>query len=165
MSLDDQRFADEVDAARFRDELAFRVECGNRAVGHCRRAAQQVCHAFASGQFAAPVLCINPRLTPGEVTYILEDGEVEALFVDRPRLDGLGPERGGFAGPVRVLGEDFAVFKTGDGGYGIVDERCPHRGASLVYGIVDDDGLRCGYHGWKFDTEVNQLHCNISLKH
>lgn len=52
----------------------------------------------------------------------------------------------------RVLGEDFAVFKTRDGDYGIVDEKCPHRGASLVYGIVDDDGLRCGYHGWKFGT-------------
>ena len=43
--------------------------------------------------------------------------------------------------------------RPASGGYGIVDERCPHRGASLVYGIVDDDGLRCGYHGWKFDTE------------
>lgn len=53
----------------------------------------------------------------------------------------------------RLLGEDWAVFKTGDGGYGIVDERCPHRGASLVYGIVEKDGLRCGYHGWKFNTD------------
>jgi 5,5'-dehydrodivanillate O-demethylase len=53
----------------------------------------------------------------------------------------------------RLLGEDFAVFKTGDGGYGIVDEKCPHRGASLVYGIVEEDGLRCGYHGWKFATD------------
>lgn len=52
----------------------------------------------------------------------------------------------------RLLGENFAVFKTGDGGYGIVDEKCPHRGASLVYGIVEQDGLRCGYHGWKFGT-------------
>ncbi len=55
----------------------------------------------------------------------------------------------------RLLGEDWAVFKTGDGSYGIVDERCPHRGASMVYGIVEDDGLRCGYHGWKFDTDGN----------
>ncbi len=53
----------------------------------------------------------------------------------------------------RLLSEDWAVFKTGDGAYGIVSERCPHRGASLVYGIVDDNGLRCGYHGWKFNTE------------
>ena len=54
---------------------------------------------------------------------------------------------------VRLLGENWAVFKTENGDYGIVDERCPHRGASLVYGIVDEDGLRCGYHGWKFDTD------------
>lgn len=54
---------------------------------------------------------------------------------------------------VRLLGEDWAVFKTPSGSYGIVDERCPHRGASLVYGIVEDGGLRCGYHGWKFDTD------------
>jgi 5,5'-dehydrodivanillate O-demethylase oxygenase subunit len=52
----------------------------------------------------------------------------------------------------RLLGEDWAVFKTDEGAYGIVAERCPHRGASLVYGIVENDGLRCGYHGWKFDT-------------
>jgi 5,5'-dehydrodivanillate O-demethylase len=53
----------------------------------------------------------------------------------------------------RLLGENWAVFKTKNGDYGIVAERCPHRGASLVYGIVEDDGLRCGYHGWKFDTK------------
>jgi 5,5'-dehydrodivanillate O-demethylase len=52
----------------------------------------------------------------------------------------------------RLLGEDFAVFKLPDGTYGITHERCPHRGASLVYGIVEDGGLRCGYHGWKFDV-------------
>jgi 5,5'-dehydrodivanillate O-demethylase oxygenase subunit len=52
----------------------------------------------------------------------------------------------------RLLGENWAVFKTRQGDYGIIAERCPHRGASLVYGIIDDDGLRCGYHGWKFNT-------------
>ena len=54
---------------------------------------------------------------------------------------------------IRLLGENWAVFRTEEGNYGIVDERCPHRGASLVYGIVEEDGLRCGYHGWKFDTD------------
>ncbi len=53
---------------------------------------------------------------------------------------------------VRLLGENWAVFKTPSGDYGIVDERCPHRGASLAYGIVEDAGLRCGYHGWLFNT-------------
>jgi 5,5'-dehydrodivanillate O-demethylase len=51
----------------------------------------------------------------------------------------------------RLLGEDFAVFKTPSGGYGILGEQCPHRRASLAYGIVEEDGLRCSYHGWKFD--------------
>lgn len=57
----------------------------------------------------------------------------------------------------RLLGENFAVFQTREGGYGIVAEKCPHRGASLVYGIVEDDGLRCGYHGWKFATNGDCL--------
>jgi 5,5'-dehydrodivanillate O-demethylase len=54
---------------------------------------------------------------------------------------------------VRLLGEDFAVFKMPNGEYGIVHEKCPHRGASLVYGIIEDGGVRCGYHGWKFDVD------------
>jgi 5,5'-dehydrodivanillate O-demethylase len=52
---------------------------------------------------------------------------------------------------VRLLAEDFALWKSLDGGYGIVQERCPHRAASLVYGVVEPEGLRCGYHGWLFD--------------
>ncbi|MGH9116739.1 MAG: Rieske 2Fe-2S domain-containing protein [Acidimicrobiales bacterium] len=52
---------------------------------------------------------------------------------------------------VRLLGEDFALWRTPQGGYGIVQEKCPHRSASLVYGVVENDGLRCGYHGWMFD--------------
>jgi 5,5'-dehydrodivanillate O-demethylase len=51
---------------------------------------------------------------------------------------------------VRLLGEDFAVWKRPDGGYGILQESCPHRAASLVYGVVESEGLRCGYHGWLF---------------
>jgi 5,5'-dehydrodivanillate O-demethylase len=54
---------------------------------------------------------------------------------------------------VRLLGEDFALWKTPEGGYGIMQERCPHRHASMVYGVVEEGGLRCGYHGWKFDCE------------
>lgn len=54
---------------------------------------------------------------------------------------------------VRLLGEDFALWKTPQGGYGIVQERCPHRQASLVYGVVEEGGLRCGYHGWLFDCD------------
>jgi 5,5'-dehydrodivanillate O-demethylase oxygenase subunit len=53
--------------------------------------------------------------------------------------------------PIRILGENLALYKTTKGELGLVQERCPHRSASLAYGIPDEDGLRCPYHGWKFD--------------
>jgi 5,5'-dehydrodivanillate O-demethylase len=52
---------------------------------------------------------------------------------------------------VRLLGEDLVLFRDRSGAYGLVGEFCPHRRASLAYGIPDQDGLRCPYHGWKFD--------------
>jgi 5,5'-dehydrodivanillate O-demethylase oxygenase subunit len=52
---------------------------------------------------------------------------------------------------VRILGENLVVFRDTNGRYGLVAERCPHRSASLAYGRVDAEGIRCPYHGWKFD--------------
>lgn len=52
---------------------------------------------------------------------------------------------------VRVLGEDLILFRDGRGRLGLVEEQCRHRSASLYYGFIEDDGLRCAYHGWKFD--------------
>jgi 5,5'-dehydrodivanillate O-demethylase len=53
---------------------------------------------------------------------------------------------------VRILGENLVLFRAKNGKTGLVDERCSHRGASLVYGWVEEDGLRCRYHGWAYDT-------------
>ena len=53
---------------------------------------------------------------------------------------------------IRVLGEDLVVFRDRTGTLGLVDRFCPHRRASLAYGVVESDGVRCQYHGWKFDT-------------
>ncbi len=53
----------------------------------------------------------------------------------------------------RLLGEDMVVFRDTQGRVGVLDERCPHRRASLVYGRNEECGLRCLYHGWKFDVE------------
>ncbi|MPZ55422.1 MAG: Rieske 2Fe-2S domain-containing protein [Rhizobiales bacterium] len=58
---------------------------------------------------------------------------------------------------VRLLGEDLVVFRDTDGRLGVLDEYCPHRRASLVYGRNEECGLRCLYHGWKFDVEGNVL--------
>jgi len=52
---------------------------------------------------------------------------------------------------VRLLSEDWTLYKTPSGKYGIIAEKCAHRSASLTYGVVHEDGIRCGYHGWKYD--------------
>ena len=52
---------------------------------------------------------------------------------------------------VGILGENLVLYRDGRGRLGLVEEHCPHRSASLYYGFVEDDGLRCAYHGWKFD--------------
>jgi 5,5'-dehydrodivanillate O-demethylase oxygenase subunit len=54
---------------------------------------------------------------------------------------------------IRIMGEDLVVFRKPHGGYGCVGERCPHRGASLYLGFVEPDGIRCCYHGWKYNSE------------
>src|SRR5258706_11179172 len=53
--------------------------------------------------------------------------------------------------PVKILGEELVVYRGKKGNYGLVGEHCPHRLASPAYGRVDDEGIRCPYHGWKFD--------------
>jgi phthalate 4,5-dioxygenase len=57
----------------------------------------------------------------------------------------------------RLVGEDLVVFRDSNGRLGVLDERCPHRGASLVFGRNERCGLRCLYHGWKFDVDGNIL--------
>jgi len=53
---------------------------------------------------------------------------------------------------VRILGEDLVAFRDTRGTIGLLAANCPHRGASLFFGRNEDSGLRCVYHGWKFDT-------------
>ena len=53
---------------------------------------------------------------------------------------------------VKVLGESLVLFRDPSGKAGLLGEHCPHRGASLEYGDIEDGGLRCPYHGWLFDV-------------
>lgn len=59
--------------------------------------------------------------------------------------------------PLRLmlLGEKLLAFRDSKGKVGIMDHRCPHRGASLFLGRNEEDGIRCVYHGWKFDVSGN----------
>src|SRR5215471_4180104 len=56
--------------------------------------------------------------------------------------------------PVRIklLGEELIAFRTTSNEIGLIQNACPHRGASLFFGRNEEDGLRCVYHGWKFDV-------------
>lgn len=58
---------------------------------------------------------------------------------------------------IRILGEDLVLFRDKSGRVGLIDERCPHRGASLVYGRVEERGIACAYHGWLYDVQGNCL--------
>ena len=52
---------------------------------------------------------------------------------------------------VRILGEDFVLFRNGKQ-FGLIDRHCAHRGADLAYGRLEDGGLRCSFHGWLYDA-------------
>jgi phthalate 4,5-dioxygenase oxygenase subunit len=59
-------------------------------------------------------------------------------------------EPGGRQIRLKLLGEDLVLFRTRDGKVGLIGAYCPHRLGPLFFGRVEDDGLRCPYHGWKF---------------
>jgi phthalate 4,5-dioxygenase oxygenase subunit len=69
---------------------------------------------------------------------------------------------------VRLLGENFIAFRNSSGEVGMLDEYCMHRRASLLLGRVEDNGIRCLYHGWKFgvDGAVHETpnHCDDRFK-
>ena len=54
---------------------------------------------------------------------------------------------------LRMLSEDLIAWRNTDGSLGCMQNACPHRGASMFFGRNEENGLRCVYHGWKFDSE------------
>jgi 5,5'-dehydrodivanillate O-demethylase len=58
---------------------------------------------------------------------------------------------------VRLLGEDLVLFRDKSGRVGLIADHCAHRGASLLYGRVEERGIACAYHGWLYDTKGNCL--------
>jgi phenylpropionate dioxygenase-like ring-hydroxylating dioxygenase large terminal subunit len=92
----------------------------------------------------------NERLT--QTNYGTPAGEyfrrywLPALLSSELRAPDCPPVR------VRLLSEDLIAFRDTDGRVGLVDEFCPHRRASLFWGRNEESGLRCVYHGWKFNV-------------
>ena len=61
------------------------------------------------------------------------------------------PEADGTPLRIRVLNENLIAFRTTSGKVGLIEDACAHRGASLFFGRNEEDGIRCIYHGWKYD--------------
>jgi phenylpropionate dioxygenase-like ring-hydroxylating dioxygenase large terminal subunit len=55
--------------------------------------------------------------------------------------------------PIRILGEDLIAFRDGSGRVAVMHKHCAHRGASLEYGVIQERGIRCCYHGFHFDCD------------
>lgn len=55
--------------------------------------------------------------------------------------------------PVRLLGEDLVLFRDEEGKLGLIQRHCPHRGADMCFGRLEDNGLRCPFHGWHFNRD------------
>ncbi len=84
-------------------------------------------------------------------------GEVMRRYWMPALLSSEVPEPDGAPVRVKLLGEKLVAFRDTGGKVGMVDEFCAHRRASLFLGRNEEGGLRCIYHGWKYDTEGNCL--------
>ena len=78
-------------------------------------------------------------------------GELFRRYWQPALLSSELPEKDGAPVRVRLLGEDLLAFRDTNGEVGLVDAHCPHRRAPMFYGRNEECGLRCVYHGWKFD--------------
>jgi len=86
------------------------------------------------------------RVGPGTpMGSVMRQYWLPALKSDELEVDG-PPVR------LRLLGENLIGFRTHSGAVGVFDHQCPHRCASLFFGRNEGDGLRCVYHGWKYDV-------------
>ena len=98
-------------------------------------------------------------LTAAENDLLTRTGEETAMgqyfrrFWQPVALSEELPEPDGAPLRVTVMGEALVAFRDTEGRIGLLDRRCPHRGADLFFGRNEECGLRCVYHGWKFDVD------------
>ena len=89
------------------------------------------------------------RVGPGTVMgELMRQYWIPAAMASEVEADGA---------PIRLmlLGEKLIAFRDTSGRVGVMDHRCPHRCASLFLGRNEENGIRCVYHGWKYDTQGN----------
>ncbi len=86
------------------------------------------------------------RVTPGKPAGELLRRYWQPVALHE-ELDGPRPLKA-----VKLMGQDFVLFRDETGRLGLLDRDCPHRGADLAFGRLEDGGLRCPFHGWLFDA-------------
>ncbi|MFM9968052.1 MAG: Rieske 2Fe-2S domain-containing protein [Burkholderiales bacterium] len=87
------------------------------------------------------------RTSPGKpMGQLFRSYWLPALLAEELPRNDCSPVR------VKVLSESLIAFRDSEGRYGLIDEFCPHRRASMWFGRNENFGLRCAYHGWKFDV-------------
>ena len=102
-------------------------------------------HKVREPAYDEELACVGPRTPCGEyMRRFWHPVALAARLSDRPLL-------------VRCLGEDLVLFRDQRGELGLVHKHCPHRNASLEFGIVKQRGIRCCYHGWLFDVDGTLL--------
>jgi phenylpropionate dioxygenase-like ring-hydroxylating dioxygenase large terminal subunit len=100
---------------------------------------------------------MGPSTTRTELTEVGRGTPMGELLRRYWHPIGLAADATDVPRKVRVLAEDLILFRDRHGRVGLLHARCCHRGTTLYYGKVEEDGIRCCYHGWKFDTEGHCL--------
>jgi nitrite reductase/ring-hydroxylating ferredoxin subunit len=100
---------------------------------------------------------VRPSTTRTELTAVGRGSPMGKLLRRYWHPIGLSSDAGDAPRKVRALGEDLILFRDRHGRPGLLHARCCHRATTLHYGKVEEDGIRCCYHGWKFDTEGHCL--------
>jgi phenylpropionate dioxygenase-like ring-hydroxylating dioxygenase large terminal subunit len=95
---------------------------------------------------------MKPPSYRAELTEVGRDKPMGELLRRYWHPIGLAADASDTPRQVRALGEDLVLFRDRQGRPGLLHARCCHRGTTLYYGKVEDDGIRCCYHGWKFDA-------------
>lgn len=91
-------------------------------------------------------------------------GELMRRFWLPALLEEEVAQRDGEPVRLRLLGEDLVVFRDTNDRIGVVDAHCAHRRAGLFFGRNEESGLRCAYHGWKYDVEGNCVDLPTELR-
>ena len=102
-------------------------------------------HRTAIGQSDVELTRVGPETPAGE--YLRRYWQPVAIASELGALPKL----------IRILGEDLVLFREKGGRVGLVHRRCPHRRASLEFGVPEARGIRCCYHGWLFDVDGTPL--------